>query len=74
MNALVRRYTLEVHAGYTGYTASKIVGTRQVHGFFKTPSQKVHAEVHGGTRPRLCEGYYLFRDSPIAAKQFKINK
>lgn len=74
MIALVRRYTAEVHKGYTGYTASKSRGTREVHGFFKTPSQKVHGGVHGGTRVRLCEGYYLLRDSPIACDRFKINK
>ena len=72
MNALVRRCTAEVHTGCTGCTASKSRGAREVHGFFKTPSQKVHAGVHGGARVRLCEGYYLFRDSPIACDNFKI--
>ncbi len=47
MIALVSRYTDGVHAGYTGYTAQKNPGTRGVHGLCKTPSQKVHAEVHG---------------------------
>jgi len=39
----ISRYTRR----YTGYTAQIWSGTRGVHGFSKTPSQKVHAEVHG---------------------------